>query len=339
MARARTETRTTENAQVAKPQQAVATLAPSRLPINPRIAEEYDLTAARWRVLVEQVFPSAKSVEAVLMALEYCRARNLDIFKRPVHIVPMWSTQKGGYVETVWPGISEIRTTAARTNAYAGMDPMQFGPIIHGEFTGQVKEWVNKVEKWVDKKVLLDYPEYVDVTVWRIVQGIRVPFTVRTWWEEAYASIGKSEIPNEMWQKRPNGQLAKCGEAAALRLAFPEEVGNVYAAEEMEGKSIDVAVTKPQPASAPPTAAPAIENDEPDQAERDKFLDELEAKIEAAGTRDAVHEVWDAAEVERTLSGHEADLTIAFNLRAGRLAQFPKIEDDQPEESENEHSQ
>jgi hypothetical protein len=40
-----------------------------------------------------------------------------------------------------------------------------------------------------------------------------------------------------MWIKRPKGQLAKCGKAASLRTAFPEECG--YAAEEMAGKSID----------------------------------------------------------------------------------------------------
>jgi hypothetical protein len=40
-----------------------------------------------------------------------------------------------------------------------------------------------------------------------------------------------------MWIKRPKGQLAKCGKAASLRAAFPEECG--YAAEEMDGKTLD----------------------------------------------------------------------------------------------------
>ena len=41
-----------------------------------------------------------------------------------------------------------------------------------------------------------------------------------------------------MWEKRPIGQFDKCLEAA-LRKAFPEEVGSMYAAEEMEGRVID----------------------------------------------------------------------------------------------------
>jgi hypothetical protein len=42
---------------------------------------------------------------------------------------------------------------------------------------------------------------------------------------EAFAST-KDGSPNSMWQKRPRGQLDKCAEAAALRAAFPEELGD-----------------------------------------------------------------------------------------------------------------
>jgi hypothetical protein len=41
-----------------------------------------------------------------------------------------------------------------------------------------------------------------------------------------------------MWQSRPEGQLEKCAEAAALRKAFPEEIGNDLTAEEMAGRSL-----------------------------------------------------------------------------------------------------
>jgi hypothetical protein len=49
----------------------------------------------------------------------------------------------------------------------------------------------------------------------------------------------ETAAPNEMWKKRPRGQLEKCAEAAALRAAFPEELGNDYAAEEMAGQIVD----------------------------------------------------------------------------------------------------
>ena len=52
-----------------------------------------------------------------------------------------------------------------------------------------------------------------------------------------------------MWAKRPYGQLAKCTEAQALRMAFPEHVGGHPTAEEMEGKTIEgMCQTVEQPA-------------------------------------------------------------------------------------------
>jgi hypothetical protein len=41
-----------------------------------------------------------------------------------------------------------------------------------------------------------------------------------------------------MWARRPRGQLKKCAEAQALRMAFPEAVGAAPTAEEMEGRSL-----------------------------------------------------------------------------------------------------
>mgnify|MGYP001430117127 CR=1 FL=1 len=235
---------------------AVAQIQPSRLPIAPSIAREFDIQPAEWRVLVDQIFPAAKSVEAVMMALAYCRKRNLDIFKKPVHIVPMWSTAKGQMVETVWPGIAEIRTTASRTGEYAGIDAVEFGPMVERTFTGTIGK--GNREETVTKKVR--FPEWASVVVYRIVAGVRCAYHAKVFWEETFATIGKSEVPNDMWAKRPRGQLDKCVEAAALRKAFPEELGNTYAAEEMEGRSIDGTtvehVAAPQPPAPPKPPAP-----------------------------------------------------------------------------------
>jgi hypothetical protein len=57
-------------------------LVPARLP-HP---ENALVDAAQWRVLTDAIWPAAKTAESVMLALEYCRARKLDPFKRPVHI-------------------------------------------------------------------------------------------------------------------------------------------------------------------------------------------------------------------------------------------------------------
>ena len=231
---------------------AVSTMLAAGMPLPPELKREFGISDFDWRVLVDQIFPTANRPEPVAMALSYCRSRKLDIFKKPVHIVPMWSSALNKMVETVWPGISEIRTTAARTGEYAGLDPVEWGPMVDGKFTGQAGK--KGKEYAVEKSVR--YPEWARITCYRMVKGVRCPFTTEVYWEEAYASIGKSGVPNDMWGKRPRGQLAKCVEAAVLRMAFPEEVGSMYAAEEMEGRIIDHATPEMRMATAAAQSAP-----------------------------------------------------------------------------------
>jgi phage recombination protein Bet len=206
------------------------------LPMPVEANQIYELSEQSWKVLTEVTFPTAKTPEAIMMALDYCRIRKLDIFKKPVHIVPMWSAALGRNVETIWPSITEIQTTASRTGLWAGMDRPVWGPDVTRTFTGRYKD---DNEQWQETSVTVTFPEWVAVTVYRIVSGKRCAFTEEVYWLEAYSTAGgkNSQIPTAMWIKRPKGQLAKCGKAASLRAAFPEECG--YAAEEMDGKSID----------------------------------------------------------------------------------------------------
>lgn len=233
------------------------TLQPSRLPIAPAIAREYELSPASWRVLVETVFPAAKSIEAVLTALAYCKARNLDIFKRPVHIVPMWNTQKRGYVETVWEGIASVRTTASRTGAYAGIDAVEYGGTIRRVFKGtkDTYERGQKTGTEVFEKTV-DFPEWASVVVYRMVGNRRCAYHAKVYWEETYGTMGKTDVPNDMWGRRPFGQIDKCVEAAALRKAFPEELGSTYTADEMEGHTIEGSIDVPEIAAPTPPKPP-----------------------------------------------------------------------------------
>ena len=111
-------------------------LKPPRLPYHEAVEERFGIDRAGWKALVEAIYPNAETADAIVMALSYCRARNLDPFKRPVHIVPMWSSVAGKMIETVWPGISELRTTAFRTGQYAGMSEPDFGPMVERTFKG-----------------------------------------------------------------------------------------------------------------------------------------------------------------------------------------------------------
>lgn len=269
-------------------------IATERLPYHPAIAERFGVDRASWRALVEAVFPTAKTTEGVVLALSYCKARRLDPMKRVVHIVPIWDSQKKRYVETVWPGIGELRTTAMRTGLYAGCDECEFGPEVERKFEGIVGGGDNQRRV----EVVVKFPEWARVTVYRMVGNSRcaVPGP-RTYWTEAYASQGKSGVPNDMWQKRPRGQLEKCAEAAALRRAFPEEIGNDITVDEVQDAGpviehkweaapvaeVEQVEPEPQPEPtkpAPRKSAPKAQRDEPPQREEPPPYDPETGEVE-----------------------------------------------------------
>ncbi|MBZ9683270.1 phage recombination protein Bet [Mesorhizobium sp. CO1-1-2] len=318
-------------------------LNPPSMPMPPDAVTEFSMSTAKWRVLVDQIFPSAKTAEAILMALSYCQARNLDIFKRVVHIVPMWSSILKKEVETVWPGIAEIRTTAARTGEYAGIDAIEFGPMVERRFG--------------DKTI--KFPEWASVVVYRWVKGQKAAFHTILFWEETYASIGNTDVPNKMWCRRPRGQFDKCVEAAALRKAFPEEVGSMYAAEEMEGRTLiehegptraTVAETRSTSSRLKPPSPDAIdtipengidrdiagEHDGAEAAEEEqeqtadygegkafnygRFFEDFQLALAGAKSAAAVEEVWTEFDVEARFTNDDSSRQLADKIKARRLA-------------------
>jgi phage recombination protein Bet len=240
--------------------QQLTTTTPARLPMPENLPEAF---RPKWRVLTEAIFPNAKTADGIMLAVEYCQARGLDIMKRPVHVVPVWSKAKRGFIENVWPSINEIQVTAARTNAWAGMDRPEFGPAIRLKLTGDKTSWDNREQTTQQVTIDLEVPEWCEVTVWRLVQGIRCSFCEPVYWREAYARLGQnSELPTDMWIKRPRGQLLKVAKAFSLRAAFPEEAE--YSAEEMAGQTLDddVVPTTLRP-STPPAPAPGLKPQAP----------------------------------------------------------------------------
>ncbi len=269
-------------------------LPPPRIPYHPDIKERFEIDAAGWRALIDAVWPAAKTMNAVVMALSYCKARHLDPFKRPVHIVPVWSTEASAMVESVWPGIGELRTTAFRTRLYAGRDATEFGPDRAENLDG----------------VEITYPEWAQVTVYRLSPGgDRMPFPgPRVYWLETYATAKRTTTaPNSMWKKRPRGQLDKCAEAAALRAAFPEELGNDYAADEMAGQIIDhdgPPPPRPRPENYATEIPVSVEQTEPTASfEITDFVGEVTEYATAEEARDALLKMIGEARSLKVLDG------------------------------------
>ncbi|EAP8942222.1 phage recombination protein Bet [Salmonella enterica subsp. enterica] len=180
-----------------------------------------------WSALKNSIYPGAKD-ESVMMAVDYCRARQLDPLLKPVHLVPMSvkdsKSGKNEWRDVVMPGIGLYRIQADRSGDYAGANEPEFGPDVTQTLSG----------------VEVTFPKWCKYTVSkRMASGEIVEFSAKEYWIENYATGGRdTSAPNAMWKKRPYAQLAKCAEAQALRKAWPE-IGQQATAEEMEGKYID----------------------------------------------------------------------------------------------------
>ncbi|MCM7137122.1 phage recombination protein Bet [Enterobacter cloacae] len=195
--------------------------------ITSNVLEIRGIDEVTWSALKNSIYPGAKD-ESVMMAVDYCRARQLDPLLKPVHLVPMnvkdAKSGKNEWRDVVMPGIGLYRIQADRSGDYAGADEPEFGPDVTQKLSG----------------VEVTFPQWCKYTVSkRMASGEIVEFSAKEYWIENYATAGRdTSAPNAMWKKRPYAQLAKCAEAQALRKAWPE-IGQQATAEEMEGKYID----------------------------------------------------------------------------------------------------
>ena len=332
----------------AKPQ-AVAELVPTRFVYDTSFKKEYGVDEHQWRTICDAIWPGAKTLEGVLLALSYCKARKLDPFKRPVNVVAVWNSALRREVESVWPGIGDLRTTAARS-PYAGCDDVKWGPDKTEEFTGQTT-WSGETRN-ISAKVT--YPEWGQMTVYRIVEGVRCAFVgPKVYWKETYGVQGKTDVPNSMWTKRPRGQLEKCVEAAALRRACPEEIGNQYIDDEMMRPIIDQeSVTAHANGDEPPEptredTSEAIEaytmiderGEEAGQVPAADFLKAIEDSLDAlfaAGKRDDANQLYDNNVDEITRCGKDGhgEAKDALVRHYNDLATAPDPEAEKGEEKE-----
>ncbi len=219
----------------------------------------------QFSMLSNSLYPNAKK-ESVQLVLAYCKAAQLDVMQKPVHIVPMWNSSVNQLVDVVMPGVGLYRTQAARSKEYGGIGEPEFGP--------DVTSTIGNLE--------ITYPKWCKITVIRhLSDGFNAEFTAKELWIENYASKKKTDpTPNNMWAKRTYSQLAKCAESQALRKAFPE-CGAQPTAEEMEGKGyeyeaplVDVTDAGIDTRAEPGDSAP-IEGELVEEYPQDSFIKNL----------------------------------------------------------------
>lgn len=192
------------------------------------------ISEEQWRTLKDNLYPGATN-DSCLMVWDYCKARGLDPMKKPCHIVPMEvtvkeraadgrMTERKEWRDVVMPGIYEYRTTAHRTGLYLGHEEPVYGEFVDSLGVSEAPEWcLFVVLKWNEKAQR------------------ETKFPVCIYFDEICATKrdgNNGYIANARWKKAPIQMLTKCAEAAALREAFPEELGGSHTDDEMEGRVI-----------------------------------------------------------------------------------------------------
>ena len=189
------------------------------------------LDTERMELLRKTIANGAPQLEFEMFVAD-CNRRGLDPFAKQTYLIKRgnrWQQQTS---------IDGYRLIADRTGKYAGSDE----PVFDTEDAG--------------------HPNKATVTVWKIVNGQRCPFTASARWTEHVALFNGK--PGDTWERMPYLMLAKCAESAALRKTFPQELSGLYTNEEMQQ-----ADNMPEPGIAPPeplqrptsTAASLVETD------------------------------------------------------------------------------
>ena len=163
-------------------------------------ATEMGFTTAQIDLIKKQIIPGATDDELKLF-LNVCHRTGLDPFARQIYAMKRFSKGQDRYDFQV--SIDGFRVVAEKTGCYAGNDD----PVFDIE----------------------EAPQKATVTVYKIVNGIRCPFSASARWSQYYPG----EKQGFMWKKMPHVMLGKCAEALALRKAFPNVLSGLYTNDEM----------------------------------------------------------------------------------------------------------
>lgn len=198
----------------------VATYEPHGLAIAPeQVAFTDEQTAALAHIGVDKASDGDLKV-----FFHVCQRTGLDPFARQIHMIGRQSSENvnGEWVkvtkQTIQTGIDGFRLIGRRAADRARHKVSVSAP-----------EWCHEDGTWRPAwRKVWGFPVAARVTITRDGE----PFTAVAMFDE-YVQTKRSGEPNSMWQQRPAGQLAKCCEALAWRMAFPQDLAGIYADDEM----------------------------------------------------------------------------------------------------------
>ena len=190
--------------------------------------------------------------QEVFMFLQMCRTQHLNPFLREAYCIKYGDRNPA----TMVVGKETFTKRARRNPDYQGSEA---GIIVRDLETGEVKE--------VPGTVFVKGQELVGGWARVYITGLAVPTYISVPFNE-YAGRKQDGSLNGMWATKPATMIRKVALLQALREAFPEDMGGLYGAEEIN--TIDSEKLPEAPVTVPGTV---IER-EPEQEQKQEINNE-----------------------------------------------------------------
>lgn len=195
-----------------------------------QVKNQVKIDKAQIQTLVQAgVIPKETPPAQIEIFAKVCSTLQLDPFTKEIYLVGY----KNKY--SIISGINGFRKIASRTGQYAGSEDAKFDLQSNGTFK-TASELIAAGKK----------PTTCTVTVYRVVGGVRCPFTHTAVFKEFEGGS------YSQWPKMPFQMIAKVAESFALRKAFGGEFQGVHTEEEVavikqETKQATTALPEPTP--------------------------------------------------------------------------------------------
>lgn len=161
--------------------------------------QPFDLSQGDIATLTQAgVIPANTPAPQISIFAAVCRELQLSPFSREIYLLPIG----GKYCPIV--GINGLRRIAAKSGHFAGCDDIQFDKQADGSF--------KTAAQLIQEK---QFPTTATSTVYRVIAGLRVPFTATVAFREFDKKSGN-------WSTMPWQMISKVAEAFAIRKGFSD---------------------------------------------------------------------------------------------------------------------
>lgn len=176
------------------------------------------------RAALEQIGVEKASDGDLAVFFHVCKRSGLDPFARQIYMIGRYERVQidGQWTrvlkQTIQTGIDGYRLIGRRAASKAGHKLSVSAPLWRHPDSGWQDVWSGQ---W-------GYPIAAKVRITRDGE----PFVGVAMFDE-YKQTNRDGHLTAMWAQRPAGMLAKCAEALAWRMAFPQDLAGIYTDDEM----------------------------------------------------------------------------------------------------------